>query len=195
MNEVMKDGKPSSDFHDRIVAETRTAYDTARQDGLFKRGVACLSATPDDMLLWSHYADGHRGYCLEFDTSQEPFSRAKSVEYRKDVPRISPVDLLEDVVGPEQVVRAMMLTKDSCWSYEHEWRILHQQPDVAYTYPHQLLTGVYLGASMSAQHRSVVGQLLVGSRTQIYQMTPNTDTFGIHAESITYEPFEYPETT
>ena len=42
-------------------------------------GVACFSAKNDDLLMWAHYADGHRGFCLEFDTSLMPFSRAEPV--------------------------------------------------------------------------------------------------------------------
>ncbi len=44
---------------------------------LQQRGVACFSAKVDDILRWSHYADGHRGSCLEFDTGLEPFSKAR----------------------------------------------------------------------------------------------------------------------
>src|SRR5438477_4992628 len=29
-------------------------------------GVLSLSEIPDDILMWSHYADGHRGICLKF---------------------------------------------------------------------------------------------------------------------------------
>jgi hypothetical protein len=33
------------------------------------RGVACFSEKVNDLLMWGHYAEGHRGFCLEFDTS------------------------------------------------------------------------------------------------------------------------------
>lgn len=32
-------------------------------------GVLCLSEIHDDILMWSHYADGHRGIVLQFDKS------------------------------------------------------------------------------------------------------------------------------
>lgn len=34
-------------------------------------GVYCVSATCDDILMWSHYGDYHRGICLEFDGHTE----------------------------------------------------------------------------------------------------------------------------
>ncbi|MBY0506072.1 MAG: DUF2971 domain-containing protein [Bryobacteraceae bacterium] len=41
-------------------------------DGLFGNffnhsAVACFSERPDDFLMWSHYAGGHAGVCLEFE--------------------------------------------------------------------------------------------------------------------------------
>jgi hypothetical protein len=52
----------------------------------------------------------------------------------------------------------MILTKANCWSYEREWRILHIQAGLAYTYPWQTLTAVYFGVAMpprtSGDHRA-----------------------------------------
>jgi hypothetical protein len=31
--------------------------------------ISCFSKTQDNLLMWSHYADGLRGYCLEFDVA------------------------------------------------------------------------------------------------------------------------------
>jgi hypothetical protein len=30
-------------------------------------GIYCVSTNYDDVLMWSHYADSHKGICLEFD--------------------------------------------------------------------------------------------------------------------------------
>lgn len=35
-----------------------------------KAGVFSLSRTPVDELLWSYYADGHRGFCIEYDLAR-----------------------------------------------------------------------------------------------------------------------------
>src|SRR5262249_53331053 len=51
-------------------------------------GVLCLSECPDDILLWSHYADSHRGLCLEFDVAgySEVFPRLHAVKYQDEYP-------------------------------------------------------------------------------------------------------------
>lgn len=53
-------------------------------------GVLCLSERPDDILLWSHYSNSHRGLCLEFDASAHPdvFPRLHRVVYQKKYPAI-----------------------------------------------------------------------------------------------------------
>jgi hypothetical protein len=33
-------------------------------------GVVCLSEINNDILMWSHYADGHTGFCIEFERSE-----------------------------------------------------------------------------------------------------------------------------
>lgn len=43
------------------------------------QNVFCLSEENDNLLLWSHYADSHRGYCVEYtDYSDEEISYLKS---------------------------------------------------------------------------------------------------------------------
>src|SRR5437870_5816759 len=38
-------------------------------------GAFCLTEKPDDLLMWAHYADHHRGAILEFDQKHEFFNR------------------------------------------------------------------------------------------------------------------------
>jgi hypothetical protein len=48
-------------------------------------GVLSLSAVPDDILMWSHYANGHRGICLKFRRGTFRFSQDFE-EFEKQVP-------------------------------------------------------------------------------------------------------------
>lgn len=57
---------------------------------LHNRGCSCFSKTNKDNLMWSHYADGHKGICLKFDSSFPPFSNARRLNYCLDFPVIDP---------------------------------------------------------------------------------------------------------
>jgi Protein of unknown function (DUF2971) len=59
---------------------------------LAKMGVVSLTAKPDDLLMWGHYADSHRGVCLEFDSSLLPFNLARRVQYVEERPIFRPFD-------------------------------------------------------------------------------------------------------
>src|SRR3990170_8890726 len=40
---------------------------------------SAVSEKVDDILMWSHYSQNHTGFCLEFDTSFEPFDKVHKV--------------------------------------------------------------------------------------------------------------------
>lgn len=55
-------------------------------------GIASFSERPDSILMWSHYSDQHRGFCLEFGDLRDhlPFEVSfQQVYYRHDVPSLS----------------------------------------------------------------------------------------------------------
>ena len=67
---------------------------SAREDALRKLesvGMYCLSRIRDSILMWSHYADCHRGVCLIYDTRDAFFAGARAVRYQRERPRANPV--------------------------------------------------------------------------------------------------------
>ena len=105
-------------------------------------GVFCLSTKRDDILMWSHYADSHRGICLEFDGMQALMAHAQKVEYSQD--RV-PINLYND--ANDVAMSKALLTKSSHWAYEAEWRLIRYDkgPGTAPFRAHNL-TGVIIGA-------------------------------------------------
>jgi Protein of unknown function (DUF2971) len=61
---------------------------------LGSRGVFSLSERWDSVLMWSHYADHHRGICIEFDTTDIEHPNLKPVSYQRPR-RIRASDLLK----------------------------------------------------------------------------------------------------
>lgn len=108
-------------------------------------GVLCLSEVHNDILMWSHYADSHRGVCLEFDGYFDVFANAQKVDYPPTRPRINPFRQ-----NPIEMMEAALLTKAEHWKYEREWRIVQYTsgPGIKY-FPPESLTGIILGAQIS----------------------------------------------
>jgi hypothetical protein len=93
---------------------------------LGKHGVLSLAARWDCPLMWSHYADEHRGLCIEYDTTDHRCGSLFPVDYRSpgDI-KIS--ELYDWKIGKsekaERLVRdAFFYTKANEWRYEREWR-------------------------------------------------------------------------
>jgi hypothetical protein len=88
--------------------------------------------------MWSHYADHHRGLCIEYDLTLLPYHHA----FRRNLyPVVYSADLYdlnkfaEALAGPGQNFRPMMpllamLYKFEGWQYEHEWRFVREVPQV-----------------------------------------------------------------
>lgn len=85
-----------------------------------RKGLACFMSSCDNLLMWAHYADSHKGVCLKFDILEDTnfFSPAKKVNYSKENPEY---DYLSD---KDDFVNQMFFTKSEEWTYEGEVRVL-----------------------------------------------------------------------
>jgi len=85
----------------------------AVKDEMSKRhGVLCFSLSWHNPLLWSHYADRHRGIALGFDVHE---GILKSVSYREQRPVLKEIS--------DEVAHWLLFTKYVDWKYEQEARI------------------------------------------------------------------------
>jgi len=180
-------GQLTSEFLAELARGAQSGLNDIIRD---QRGVACFATTPSSLLLWAHYADGHRGFCLEFDTSADFFGKAHPVSYAANVPVLNAVDFLTDRPA-EDLFEAIFLTKSKHWSYEEEWRLVHKEPRTAYTYHWKVLTGVYLGTAMPAVHKEIIALVLRDSPTLLYDMKLDRGSFALRPVAVTHQPLEY----
>jgi hypothetical protein len=111
-------------------------------------GVCAFSATPNETLLWAHYADNHRGVCLYYELPEvfikDPglqMTLGGRVEYESE-----PVTALLTTASPEmslesfvtKLVQVYLLAKDPAWRYEQEARLINRESGVF------KLTGEYM---------------------------------------------------
>ena len=128
-----------------------------------KIGLLCLSEVPDDLLMWSHYADAHRGVCLVFDWQSPFFAVAQAVTYQQKRPCINPI-----FQSHHEMVDRALLTKSTHWEYEREWRVFqYRQGFGQYPFPCEALVGVILGAQVSEANASMVHSWLVDRPTPV----------------------------
>jgi hypothetical protein len=85
-----------------------------------KRRIYCLTPCPHSTLMWSHYAENHKGICLEFSIHNPTFRMALEVLY----PEHYPVWAIDDIEDQQNRAIDMILTKAKAWEYEHEFRLI-----------------------------------------------------------------------
>ncbi|PKL37892.1 MAG: hypothetical protein CVV41_22765 [Candidatus Riflebacteria bacterium HGW-Riflebacteria-1] len=102
-------------------------------------GIFCLAESPLCSLMWSHYSDSHKGFCVEYERSPGSLLASNTqtfrVRYTNDYPLLAVADLLNTMTAiagskgkaiplEELVLGSICLTKADCWSYEKEWRVI-----------------------------------------------------------------------
>src|SRR6202021_2172446 len=81
-----------------------------------------VCATREPILMWTHYADGHKGIALHFNPRVTPFDRVFTVHYHGRYPE-HPFPAFESV-ATSGASRAMLYTKAAGWAYEEERRVI-----------------------------------------------------------------------
>ena len=118
--------------------------------------VLCLTETPSNILMWSHYADCHKGLVLQFATLEaSSWAAARPVTYQQKMPLLFDHDqLLNFLTGcieidKDRFFRESVFTKSVDWRYEKEWRVVwHGKKKIDFEdtkFNPEELTGIYLG--------------------------------------------------
>ena len=84
--------------------------------------VYCVTATRDPILMWSHYADGHKGIALHFDPAHFPIQNLYEVHYDDEYPVYHYPSA--NALATHDAVRAILHTKATAWQYEREYRVV-----------------------------------------------------------------------
>jgi hypothetical protein len=104
----------------------------ALRDQLCQSRVFCVSESPDNVVMWSHYGDEHRGVVFQLDCIDELDNRllaARKVEYSDQfLTYPSARTYAQHLTGESPfdmtpLVWDIAYTKHKDWSYEREWRV------------------------------------------------------------------------
>jgi hypothetical protein len=141
-------------------------------------------------LLWSHYADGHRGVCLIYNIPDEYILKNNlggiPVTYEQNPIvnflvewAVSEVNIsYEEFI--DQLAIILIGTKDMCWSYENEYRILAKQAG-EFKIEKSFLKHMCYGLNVSSKDFELISSMLIkfGYDTELLRMHRMDDDFGI----------------
>lgn len=163
------------------LSEFKSRMAEGQREWLAETAVCCLSTVPDNILMWTHYADAHSGICLRFrPLSQESelvterlmhFEYALPVQYTDKRPIINVLKR-----SPEESLNYALLTKADFWGYENEWRMIGYRQGPGYRdFPPACLDGVIFGARVSAGTRKIVLERLAKRDVSVEMLNAEFD--------------------
>ena len=104
--------------YDSPTRQHRHDFQAARSEMGRKFGVLCFSRSWRNPVLWSHYADRHRGVCLGFDVGDDLVIPVEYTPHRLELEDTLSAGNLTDLTA-----NRWMSTKFEGWQYEDEVRV------------------------------------------------------------------------
>lgn len=150
-------------------------------------GIYSLSKTYKDELLWAHYADSHKGFCIEYDlellaNSYKAFETFSfPVIYNKKPPEYG----IRDINNTKglQVVQKLAGYKSKRWNYEQEHRIVTgfygEHP-----YDPNCLKSIYFGLNMNESEKDLMMDRLKGRNIQFFQIIQKHNSYEFDAIKV-----------
>lgn len=175
---------------EKLARESNAAFKSA-----FK--LCSFSERVDSTLMWSHYANYHKGFCIEYAI------RAASPE--SYVSRfIYPVIYSDELFNlTEHFARSrddhefnnlypnrIALQKAADWAYEREWRLLISNGllDKPQPYPMPKPKHVYLGSKMSPTEEDEMVGICNGLGIPVSRMRLSSSTYKMEAVPLKHSP-------
>lgn len=138
-------------------------------------GILSLTEKHDNLLMWAHYAENHKGIVIGFDgengffhhqrTKDDECNYIRKVTYSEERPAIQ-LTTIEDMAD-------IFLIKSKEWEYEQEWRMLKPLNDAnetiqvneesicLFSFPPKCVTEIILGCRISPSNRKDILEYLV----------------------------------
>jgi hypothetical protein len=155
-------------------------------DNLNKRmGIFSVSGRNNDILMWGHYSNSHKGFCVGFDTAEllktEGVDFIGKVEYCSEFPTIIPNGSLEFQFENQ------IFSKWDKWDYEDEFRLTKNHiENRKITIPKAAFKEVILGYQMPERERLKLIKLVRKKipNITIYEAIPHEEKFLVEIKEI-----------
>ena len=157
---------------------------TKIENDVKKAAVFSLSKEKNNVLMWSHYADSHKGFSAGFTLSNKftKYNEANAiigteeVRYSEDNPFVKYfLEFAQYPKVPEwnefwvSLLSIGLVAKSNPWKYENEVRIIRGMPGKVHFSPEELKTVIF-GLQMESKKRQKVRKLLSGKEWNHVQM-------------------------
>ncbi|WP_428737440.1 DUF2971 domain-containing protein [Sulfurimonas sp.] len=152
-----------------------------------------FSEINDSLLMWAHYADYHKGFCIEYDIENIPYS-----DYRRrflypviysdsmfDATEHFMQDAKSENFNSLHLIKAG-LVKAKDWTYEKEWRLIFSSGTLAQEQSYYMgkPKAVFLGTRISESNQEKLVQICERKKIPLYKMKSDTNKFLLEATTL-----------
>jgi hypothetical protein len=149
-------------------------------------GILSLAEDAKNILMWSHYAEDHKGICIEFERNEVnglgDSGKTKKVNYTKNYPSLSSKTLLSKKDTESSLMR-VLYTKSESWGYEQEWRMFMPKGNTVYSVPGRVKSIIF-GARASNMDIDTIEKLIKNKNVVLKKAVLKESEFGIKLEKL-----------
>jgi len=186
LQEIRSDPHHTDWFNNHII---RTNYN--------KFGICSLTPFRQSLLMWAHYADHHKGFCVGINMSatvdiQNERARHSDlidlhkVDYAEEMPQMNFFQSMLSGNG-ENDLMTLITTKSRDWIYEQEYRLIRwDNADSSISIGCAALAEVILGCRISSDNRDRILSIVQnnGIHIPVYQAYQEDFRFSLRLEHI-----------
>ncbi|WFD10782.1 DUF2971 domain-containing protein [Tepidibacter hydrothermalis] len=157
---------------DKLIADCDSSFKSLMY-------IACFSEVKDSILMWSHYAANHEGFCIEYDFKRLGNSDVRTRMLYPVIYNNNLFDATEYLMPSSQKEKTNILfnqyaaiNKSQEWSYEKEWRLIIGSGVLknATSYNSPKANAIYLGARASEENIKKVKLIAQSKNIPLYKM-------------------------
>lgn len=159
-------------------------------------GISCLSELNDSLLMWAHYANNHRGMCVEYNlleiNRQLGFSPVPII-YSDTRVCLCSNNINTIKTSTTKIFIESLTSKSPEWSYEQEWRIIRDEAacGTAWDSEHNgaLLDmicprSIILGCMATPEFEASVHNYCETNNINLYKMAKSADQYKLEKKPI-----------
>lgn len=161
--------------------------------------LTCFSEVCNSILMWAHYAESHKGFCIEYDTEKIDIEYKRflfPVIYQNEVYDYTETAIMNnpsyasymeiikmrklkteyEFIDVSNNIYIPMLTKAKEWDYEQEWRIVVPSDifgkNKHFIYLGDAISSIYLGTNCdeNSQYINEIINWAKGKKINVYKM-------------------------
>lgn len=177
----------------RHTQEVKKAYENMTNFAKNECGIFSLSKDVKNELLWAYYANGHKGFCIEYDTDiimksynyrlkNMPLVHRVNVDYSDNYPKMKKEYVIQKDFP--KFFKCLLGTKSINWDREGEVRLVFNKR--GYTkLDYRAVKGIYFGVNFNKENNvEDVMQKLQGRGIKYYQMKFKNNSYKMDFDEI-----------